>query len=295
MPLIRHRVHRNALIDTVADVYAASYVAAAGMATAAHAASRLQVVPTPSEARRYTMTKFLVTSLCHEVLSTSQGLCGAHGMFAVNRFPLYLAVNRGCMTAEGDNTVIALAAAREMLHERREAPPFRLTGHPLPAPGNLDAWVTLAAAREELALRACRDRLAAARDAHSKALDIQNACSTLLLRLAQRHAHRIAVDELAYAAGRADNTGARKLIMDIAELHALRDLSKDAVATLGDGATAPRHLIAVDRRIEECHDRLQQALPQLIDALGIPDTLVAVPAATPAFVQSYLPAEREQP
>ncbi|WNI21461.1 acyl-CoA dehydrogenase [Streptomyces sp. ITFR-16] len=288
VPLIEHRVHYSALIDATADVYTASYVASAGMATAVRAAARRHVVPTPAEAHRYTMTKYLVTSLCHQVLTAVQGLCGAHGMFAVNRIPLYLAVNRGCMTAEGDNTVIALAAAREMVHRHDEAALRSPTAHPLPPEGDLPAWAALAAAREEQALRACHRGLAAARRTHTQILDVWNTCSARFLRLADRHAHRIALDELLAAQQQTDDAEARKLIACLGEVHALRDLRRDAAATLRDGLIAPEHLVLLDHRTDRCRDQLHTHLPILVDAFGIPHPLLDVPAASPSFVQDYL-------
>ncbi|ALC26198.1 acyl-CoA dehydrogenase [Streptomyces sp. CFMR 7] len=292
VPLIEHRVHHTALIDAVADTYVASYAAGAGMATATRAAARRHVVPTPDEAHRYTMTKYLVTSLCHHVLAASQGLCGAHGMFAVNRIPLYLAVNRGCMTAEGDNTVIALAAAREMVHGHDEATLRSPATHPLPSAGDLQAWAALAAAREEQALRTCHRALAAARRAHTHVLDVWNACSALFLRLADRHAHRIALDELLAAHRQADDAEARQLIACLGEVHALGDLRRDAAAALRDELIAPEHLALLDHRTDRCHDRLRPRLPLLVDGFGIPDSLLGVPAASPAFVRDYLRTHR---
>ncbi|MFF0508723.1 acyl-CoA dehydrogenase [Streptomyces fimicarius] len=292
VPLIEHRVHHAALIDALADVYAASYAAGAGMTAATRAAARRHVVPTPAEAHRYTMTKYLVTGLCHQVLTASQGLCGAHGMFAVNRIPLYLAVNRGCMTAEGDNTVIALAAAREMVHGHDEATSRSSTTHPLPPAGDLHAWAALAAAREEQALSACHRGLAAARRAHTQVLDVWNACSALFLRLADRHAHRIALDELLAAHRQADDAEARRLIACLGEVHALGDLRRDAAATLRDGLVAPGHLALLDHRTDRCHDQLRPEIPLLVDGFGIPHSLLGVPAVSPGFVEDYLRTHR---
>ncbi|GGP90689.1 acyl-CoA dehydrogenase family protein [Streptomyces melanogenes] len=293
VPVIAHRVHHAALVDAVTDTYAASLLADAGMRLAAQLAAEGVIVPSVADSQRFTFTKSVVTTTCHEVLLTAQRLCGAHGMFSVNRIPQYLATNRGCMTAEGENTVITTAAVKEMVlgrgYDPPAAPPRALPA--LPLGGDTTGWLALARAREHHAHARCRRQLAAARREHRQFLDVWNSCAATAARFAERHGHRLVLEGFLTAEQESTDAEARHLLSRMAQVCAVRDLWQDAAGTLMDGLLPQEELAGLASRLEADYGSLAPRLPLLTDAFGIPGTLLDVPAATSSFVRRYLHPE----
>ncbi|WP_030245648.1 acyl-CoA dehydrogenase [Streptomyces sp. NRRL S-350] len=109
--LIEHRSHHAPLLSAVATTYAATLLHREVVQrwTDSTATERADVE------RLAAMAKAWITWRGREIMTECRERCGAQGLLLSNGIAFQLAANEGTVTAEGDNLVILIKAAGEML------------------------------------------------------------------------------------------------------------------------------------------------------------------------------------
>ncbi|MFE7113747.1 acyl-CoA dehydrogenase [Streptomyces sp. NPDC057575] len=219
VPLFALRSHHHPLLDALATTYAATLLHRRVVQNWAQATEDGR-----EDAERLTaVAKGWLTWRVREVLTTCRERCGAQGLFLANGIAGQLAANEGTITAEGDNLVIWVKAAGELL-----------LGHFVPSqPSDLpvaDRELTdagflqdLLADTERIWHQRARTRLRAA--APGGPLDRWNNAVTPALELVDAHAYRLAGDALLSAASKAGGAEARDLLFSMHQLFVLRRIA----------------------------------------------------------------------
>ncbi|MFB7663626.1 acyl-CoA dehydrogenase [Kitasatospora sp. NPDC056138] len=287
VPLFAHRSHHGRLLDALATTYAATLL----HRTAVRSWSQAGATDREESERLVAVAKAWITWRAREVLTECRERCGAQGLFLLNGIAGQVAANEGAITAEGDNLVISVKAAGEML-----------LGHhtPEPADGTTpeDRELTDPAFRQDLLAhvertwhRRARTRLRAA-DTRDP-LGRWNAAVTPALELVEAHANRLAADALLAAADRTDHPGARSLLHALHQLFALRRIATHSGDLLAEGHLTVRHIGQLPDATESAVAALVPHALTLTDAFAVPeevlqdrpitDTTAAGLPAGPAF------------
>lgn len=216
VPLFHHRSHHAPLVEGLATTYAATLLQRAVV----DRWTRAEHGEREDAERLVAVAKGWISWQARAVMTECRERCGAQGLLLANGIAGQLAANEGAITAEGDNLVIWVKAAGEMLlggfspQPVSQVPPGTrslLDPHHL-----LDLLADLERIRQERA----RVRLRAPRA--GSPLDRWNGASASALSLVDAHAHRLAAQELLGAAGRTTDQGAALLLYDLLRLFALR-------------------------------------------------------------------------
>ncbi|MEU9622232.1 MULTISPECIES: acyl-CoA dehydrogenase [unclassified Streptomyces] len=229
VPLFAHRSHHAPLVDALATSYAATLLH--------RAAVRKWAQATESERengeRFAAIAKGWITWRARAVMTECRERCGAQGLFLANGIAGQLAANEGTITAEGDNLVIWVKAAGEMLlghftpKERHEAAPEdRGLGDP-------DFLQDLLAGIERIWHQRARTRLRSGKAGDP--LNRWNATVTPALELVDAYAHGRAAQALLDAAAQAPDPEARRQLLLLHRLFALRRVAAHSGDLLAEG------------------------------------------------------------
>ncbi|MCW8128249.1 acyl-CoA dehydrogenase family protein [Microbulbifer halophilus] len=121
VPLVRYHSFSNQLVEYAAGVIVQSFWAFDLGLQAFEYESKRGSIPERLKTE-IAISKSLTTWFARDVVVKCRELCGAQGMFSMNKFPGYYAMVNGCITAEGDNLVIMQKAARDLLSTSPELP-----------------------------------------------------------------------------------------------------------------------------------------------------------------------------
>lgn len=113
VPLMAHRSHHGSLLDGISNAYAATFWHREVVAQwAGHTSENRE------EAERLVaIAKGWITWQARTIATNARERCGAQGLFPSNGISGLLSTIEGGITAEGDNLVIWVKAANEMLFE----------------------------------------------------------------------------------------------------------------------------------------------------------------------------------
>ncbi|WTJ42489.1 acyl-CoA dehydrogenase family protein [Streptomyces atratus] len=229
VPLFAHRSHHAPLIDAIATSYAATLLHRAAVRQWARATESER-----EDGERFAaIAKGWITWRARAVMTECRERCGAQGLFLANGIAGQLAANEGTITAEGDNLVIWVKAAGEMLlghftpKEPQEAPPEdRDLGDPV-------FLQDLLADIERIWHQRARTRLRS-RTAGDP-LNRWNATVTPALELVDAYAHCQAAQALLDAATRAADPEARRQLGLLHRLFTLRRVAAHSGDLLAEG------------------------------------------------------------
>ncbi|MEU9170370.1 acyl-CoA dehydrogenase [Streptomyces sp. NPDC048420] len=278
VPLFAHRTHHAPLVEALATTYAATLLQRAVVRRWVQAAEGER-----DEAERLVaIAKGWITWQARAVMTECRERCGAQGLLLSNGIAGQLAANEGTITAEGDNTVIWVKAAGELLLggftpiPASEVPPATRSLHD---PVYLhDLLGDLERIRHERA----RVRLRAKRV--GSPLDRWNGASGAALSLVDAHVHRLAAQELLTAAAQAADPQASMLLDHLHRLFALRYIAEHS-----------GELLAHERLTAEQVRYLPDALEATVAALA-PHALTLTDAfAIPQEVTVHHPMLRSEP
>lgn len=216
VPLFSHRTHHAPLVEALATTYAATLLQREVVRRWARAPEDER-----EEAERLVaIAKGWITWQARAVMTECRERCGAQGLLLSNGIAGQLAANEGTITAEGDNTVIWVKAAGELLlggftpAPPSDAPPATRSLHD---PAHLH---DLMGDLERIRHGRARVRLRARRA--GSPLDRWNGASGAALSLVDAHVHRLAAQELLAAAARAADPQVALLLEHLHRLFALR-------------------------------------------------------------------------
>ncbi|WP_434444145.1 acyl-CoA dehydrogenase family protein [Lentzea sp. E54] len=276
VPVMAFRTHQAQLLDALARTCAVTVLLndtrrRAGQGSLASVETK----------RALAITKALVTWTAQDVVTTCIERCGARGMFTHNRISPYVALVQGSVTAEGDNQVVVLDAANEMLLGRGYAPPADQ-----PGTGALDDpefLLRLFRHRE----RAVYERARAARRDGDDPFERTNRVGPLAAELGRLHGVRRALEEFHAVARRATMPETGAVLTSLLLRFALAELNGDAAWHLCGGTLTPAQVREIPSLIARLDERLLPHAEDVVEAFGITNDVLRAPIAAEDYVEAY--------
>lgn len=284
IPLVSHRSHHGRLLHSLANAYAMTFLHRSVMDRfVAHEEAEREEVE-----RLVAVAKGWITWQAREITIESRERCGAQGLFPVNRVSDLPGNIEGGITAEGDNLVVWVKAAAEMVF-----------GHQVD-PGGSD---TRSAGERDLAdLRFLRDLLASVEgtwQARARTALRQgpsgdpvgrwNESSGAALEMVSAHAGRLAADAFLEAAGRTTDPTARELLKNLCRLFLLQQLRQHTGDLLAQQRLTVQHVLGMHQTIDAVLVKLAPHMMTLVNAFDLPDEFLAeVPIANADYLDHYL-------
>lgn len=136
--------------------------------------------------------------------------------------------------------------------------------------------------REERLLGSVARRLKARLDDGMDSFQAMNECQTHLVALARAHVERLVLDAFHDGVARAPTPGLSEVLGGLASLYALDRLDAHAAWYLETGYFASPKSRAIRGLVEEICGEIRECTPFFVDAFGIPDGVLAAPAAMSA-------------
>jgi acyl-CoA oxidase len=250
--------------------------------------------------------KALASRHCMDTLQACREAMGGRGYLAANRIG-YLREDTDVFTTfEGANPVLLLLVARGLLSRYRdELGDLRLWGavkfladragteatrrNPVRSrrtgEDHLRSHETQLEAfrfREQRLLETAARRLKARIDDGVDSFDAMNETQDHLLALARAHMERVILERFREAvarAGEGESAEAAEPLELLADLWALSRLEEDRAWFLESGYMEPRQTRAIREQVNRLCGELRPWAVPLVDAFGIPDEVLAAPAA----------------
>ncbi|MGW4230087.1 acyl-CoA dehydrogenase [Streptomyces sp. NPDC004980] len=267
VPLIAHRSHHAPLLDAVATTYAATLLHRSVVREWTWA----EDTDREANERLTAVAKGWITWQARAVMTECRERCGAQGLLLANGIAGQLAANEGTITAEGDNKVIWVKAAGEMLLGGfSPKPPSEIAPEhrALTDPEHLQ---DLMADLERIWHARARKRL---RERAASPMARWNAAVTPALQLVDSHVHRLAGEALLTAVGQAASPQARGLLGDLHSLFALRQVAAHSGDLLAEGRLTAAQVQELPDVIETVVAALEPHALTLTDAFAVPDALL---------------------
>jgi acyl-CoA oxidase len=228
-------------------------------------------------------TKAHVTYAAQRCILTCRERCGAAGLFEHNRMAAYACLYPGTITAEGDNHIVLLKIARQMLLGRsyaQPAPNAQAYLGSLQEPGRLRALLSL---RERLLLRELRSGMASALRGR-RSFDTWNEHVTLALEVASAHASRLAFDVFGAAVSALEGGDP---VLDLAMLYGLSELSPHLGFYLAEGLITREEVRGHRALVHALCQRLRPHALGLAEAFDIPNSVLRAPIASDDYMSAY--------
>ncbi|HLL35356.1 MAG TPA: acyl-CoA dehydrogenase [Streptomyces sp.] len=293
IPLTAHRSHHARLLRSLSTAYAMTFLQRAMVDrwTAHDETDREQREETE---RLIAIAKGWITWQARDITIECRERCGAQGLFPHNNLAdLQLNVEGG-ITAEGDNLVIWVKAASEMVfgHESGPSGPSG-PGQPVPPAGrdlaDLGFLRDLLASAERIWQTRAREALRGG--PAGDPIGRWNVTSGAALEMVSAHARLQAADALLAAVGKARNARARFLLENVSRLFLLEQLSRHTGDLLAAGLMTPEQVVSLHDTADGVVADLAPHLMTLVDAFDLPEEFLSrVPIAGPDYVGHYEPA-----
>ncbi|MGW3289661.1 acyl-CoA dehydrogenase family protein [Streptomyces sp. NPDC001002] len=271
VPLTAHRSHHGRLLHSIATAYAMTFLHRSAVErwvahdeTDREERERLE--------RLIAVAKGWITWQARKITVEARERCGAQGLFPANGIADLPGNVEGGITAEGDNLVIWLKAASEMVfgHDSGPAAPVLPAGRDLTDLGFLRDL--LASAERIWQKRACE----ALRGGPSgDPLGRWNETSGAALEMVSAHVRLQAADALRAAAGRATNARTRFLLENLSRLFLLDQLREHTGDLIAAGLMTAEQVTSLHRTSESVVADLAPHLMTLVDAFDVPEEYLA--------------------
>ncbi|GGW81263.1 acyl-CoA dehydrogenase family protein [Streptomyces griseoloalbus] len=268
VPLFAHRSHHAPLLEATATAYAATLLQRSVTQQWADAAGS-----DPEQCERLiAVTKGWITWQARTIMTECRERCGAQGLILANGIAGQLAANEGTITAEGDNKVIWVKAAGEMLlggftpQPVSDLPPGQRM---LEDPRYLQ---DLLADIERIWHERARARLRTGRA--PSPLARWNATVTPALQLVDAHAHRLAGQALSDSADQAGTAQTRRLLTDLHRLFALRRIAAHSGDLLAQGRMTADQVQQLPDAVDNVVAALEPHALTLVAGFDVPEELL---------------------
>lgn len=274
VPVLSYRTQQKALFEAVAVCYASSF-----LLRDATEACQLRDPDTELQYHRLLgMTKVFVSSRAVDTITRCRERVGAQGLFSANRILTYFIHVNGIVTAEGDNDILLMKAAREMLLEQGYTPPSAESceGEALTHFESLPAVVRVVCAYERRLQQKLRLEMAQRMVTQSR-FDAWNECLGAAVRLASVHALRLALQAFERGVARVTDRKAKEVLERLALLFSLRELSGLAAGLLVEGLVETALIGELDRVRDRLVVLLNDDLDVVDSGLYLPTNLIAAP------------------
>nr|WP_086741841.1 acyl-CoA dehydrogenase [Streptomyces glaucescens] len=284
VPLTAHRSHHARLLRSLSTAYAMTFLqrAVVDRWTAHDETDREQ---REEVERLIAVAKGWITWQARDITVECRERCGAQGLFPQNGLADLQLNIEGGITAEGDNLVIWVKAASEMVfgHESGPGRPVRPEGRDLTDLGFLRDL--LASVERIWQTRARQDlRGGPAGDPVGR----WNATSEAALEMVSAHARVQAADALLGAVGKARTAHGRFLLENVARLFLLDQLRAHTGDLLASGLMTPEQVTSLHPVEGGVVADLAPHLMALVDAFDLPEEFLSrVPIAGPDYVDHY--------
>ncbi|MFI5867061.1 acyl-CoA dehydrogenase [Streptomyces sp. NPDC051546] len=283
IPVVSHRSHHGRLLHSLANAYAMTFLHRSVMDrfVAQQDAEREEVE------RMVAVAKGWITWQAREIATESRERCGAQGLFPVNRISDLPGNIEGGITAEGDNLVIWVKAAAEMLFGHQVDPVCPDTPP--------------AADRDLTDLRFLRDLLACAeRTWQTRArtalrqgpagdpVGRWNNASGPALEMVSAHAGRLAANAFIEAVEQAADPAARALLTNLCRLFLLQQLREHTGDLLAEQRLTVQHVLGLHQTTDSVLAELAPHMMTLVDAFDLPDEFLSeVPIANADYLDDH--------
>jgi acyl-CoA oxidase len=228
-------------------------------------------------------TKVHVTYSAQRSILACRERCGAVGLFEHNRMAAYASYCQGVITAEGDNHIVLLKIARQMLLGRDYEQPAPTARAALGNLTQLDRLSALFGTRERLLLSQLR-RGMASKLRGRRSFETWNEHVTLALEVASAHATRLAFDVFAAAVG---PLGVNEPVVDLAALYGLVELSPYLGFYLAEELITPDEVRGHRAQVHALCQRLRPHALALAEAFEIDNSVLRVPIASDDYMLAY--------
>ncbi|MEV8554554.1 acyl-CoA dehydrogenase [Streptomyces glaucescens] len=292
VPLTAHRSHHARLLRSLSTAYAMTFLhrAVVDRWTAHDETDREQ---REEVERLIAVAKGWITWQARDITVECRERCGAQGLFPQNGLTdLQLSIEGG-ITAEGDNLVIWVKAASEMVfgHESGPGRPVRPEGRDL---GDLGFLRDLLASVERIWQTRAREDLRGG--PAGDPVGRWNATAEAALEMVSAHARVQAADALLAAVREARTARARFLLENVARLFLLDQLRPHTGDLLAAGLMTPEQVTSLPATEGGVVADLAPHLMTLVDAFDLPEEFLSrVPIAGPDYVDHYRPAPDPAP
>ncbi|WP_078852191.1 acyl-CoA dehydrogenase [Streptomyces sp. NRRL B-3229] len=271
VPLTAHRSHHGRLLCSLATAYAMTFLQRSVVESwVAH--DETDRTETERLERLIAVAKGWITWQAREITIEARERCGAQGLFPVNGLSELQGNVEGGITAEGDNLVIWLKAASEMVfgHASGPAEPTLPVGRDLTDLGFLR---DLLASAEQIWQR--RARLALRGGPSGDPLGRWNETSGAALEMVSVHVRLQAADALRAATERTTNARARFLLESLCRLFLLEQLREHTGDLIAAGLMSAEHVMSLHATKESLVAGLAPHLMTLVGAFQIPEEYLA--------------------
>lgn len=222
----------------------------------------------------YAVERF--TRLCRE-------RCGAAGLFEENRLSTYSAQAQGLITAEGDNQIVLIKIARQMLlghgYTRLSKETDKVT-LPLSDPRRL---LRLLRTRERLLLKDLRRGMAPALGG-GDLFALWNEHINLAIETATAHAARLVIEAFW---SRAEQLHPDSPVRDLLTLFGLQEIAPHLGFFLAEGLIRREEVKQHGKAIDQVCARLLAPALHLAEALDLPNDILRAPLASADYVAEY--------
>ncbi|HKJ03164.1 MAG TPA: acyl-CoA dehydrogenase [Longimicrobiales bacterium] len=264
---------------------------------------RAGTAPDPQVEVRAAGLKAYASRHCVETLQACREACGGQGYLAANRLGALKADTDVFTTFEGANSVLLQLVAKGLLSDfRHEMGDMRLWGmvrHLAARAGQTVASLDpvtprrtdvdhlrdprfhrdALAFREERLLRSAAQRLKSRLDDGMDGFRAINDVQDHLVALARAHVDGVVLDAFHDGVARAPSPGLSDALETLSALFALGRIEEERAWFLEAGYVEPPKSRAVRNQVNELCREARELAPVLVDAFGIPDAVLAAPAA----------------
>ncbi|MDO0929275.1 acyl-CoA dehydrogenase [Streptomyces sp. TG1A-8] len=268
VPVNTHRSHHGRLLQALATAYAMTFLHRSVLARWSAQRAHPDAGQRAEAERLVAVAKGWITWQARDITVECRERCGAQGLFAANglsEFPQYI---EGTITAEGDNLVIWVKAAAEMLFEHQPS------DRELASPGGAEQLTDVRHLRELLAraesLWQDRARAQLRRGPSGNPVERWNSASSAALEMVSVHARLRAADAFLDAAERAAGTEARELLRALCRLFLLQQLREHSGDLLAEGHLSAEQVRGLPQLLDDVLRGLAPHMTELVDAFDLP-------------------------
>lgn len=266
VPLQAHRSHHARLLGPLVTSYAMTF---------AHreAVTRWTEARTPEERvdaeREVAVMKGWITWQARTVTTECRERCGAQALFSANGLADFPQYTEGTITAEGDNLVIWLKAASELLFGTDAVKPVE-SDVPLAEQPLMDLRFLRGLLGDAERLWRTRASAGLRKGPAGDPLGRWNSASFAALRMVGLHATVRAADAFSRAVERATDPATRSLLGHACLLFLLQQLGEHTGDLLASDRLTAAHALALPEAVEALTSELAPHMTTLVDAFDLP-------------------------
>lgn len=236
-------------------------------------------------------TKAHVTYATERFVRVCRERCGSAGMLEENRLSVFAAQVPGLVTAEGDNHIVLIKIARQMLLKQGYVPLKKTPHDSYASLSHPERLLGLVRERERRLLDELRRAMAVAKLPGRDLFEIWNENINLAIETATAHASRLAAEAFWQ---QAKDLPSDSPATDLFQLFGLHEIGPHLGFYLAEGLVSGAEVKKHGRVIDHACKALRPFALQLASALDIPNDVLRAPLATDDYVACYDARARQQ-